>query len=505
MDHLLAYDVGTSGTKAALLTPDGRVQATAFEPYPTTYPKPLWAEQDPEDWWRAIAAATRSLLRATGTGPEQVAGIAFTTQMVNLIPLDIAGVPLRPCISWLDGRAGIEARGIMRRFGGQRIFASIVGAAITGKDVLPKMLWLKKHEPEVYRSAATLADVGGYLLLRTTGRRVVEYSVASVTGLLHLKRKTWDEGMMRLFGLDRAKFPDLVRSTDHVGGLTPAAAVDLGLRAGTPVFGGAGDGMSAPVGAGAVGEGDGHLTLGTSGFVGLITGRKVTGKRGIVTLQSADLDRFLLIAEMETAAACLRWAVETLYGMPSGSEGYQTMDREVAASVPGAGNLLFTPWMYGERAPVADERLRASFVNLGTNHTRGDMARAIYEGVAFNFRWLLELLEQKFGFRPDPLRVIGGGARSAPWIQILADITGRTLQVMPSPQEASAIGAGLLAAVGLGVHPSIASLRNLLQPERVVVPTPSAFERYHPAYTTYQALYSALRPIHHRMNRSEEE
>ena len=214
MDHVLAYDVGTSGTKAALITPDGRVQATAFEPYPTTYPRPLWAEQDPDDWWRAIAATTRSLLQAAGVGPEQVAGIAFTTQMVNLIPLDAAGLPLRPCISWLDGRAGVEARGIMRRFGGERIFASIVGAAITGKDVLPKMLWLKKHETEVYRRAATLVDVGGYLLLRTTGRRVVEYSVASVTGLLHLKRKTWDEGMMRLFGLDRAKFPDLVRSTE---------------------------------------------------------------------------------------------------------------------------------------------------------------------------------------------------------------------------------------------------------------------------------------------------
>jgi xylulokinase len=500
MDLVLAYDVGTSGTKAVLINTDGQVQAKAFEPYPTTYPRPLWAEQDPEDWWRAIAATTRRVLQAAGVGPDQVAGIAFTTQMVNLIPLDAAGAPLRPCISWLDGRAGIEARGIMRRLGGERIFAAILGAGITGKDVLPKMLWLKKHEPEVYRRAATLVDVGGYLLLRTTGRRVVEWSVASVTGLFHLKHKTWDEGMMRLFGLERAKFPDLVQSIDRVGGLTPSAAADLGLRAGTPVFGGAGDGMSAPVGAGAVGDGDGHLMLGTSGFIGAITRRKVTGKGGIVTLQSADPQHYLLIAEMETAAGCLRWAVETLYGMQPGSEGYQTMDREVAASPPGAGNLLFTPWMYGERAPVADERLRASFINLGTNHTRGDMARAIYEGVAFNYRWLLESLERGFGFRPDPLRVIGGGARSAPWVQILADITGRTMEVMPWPQEAAAVGGALLAAVGLGVHPSITSLGNLLKPERVVTPAPSAFDSFQPAYATFQSLYAALRPIHHRMN-----
>lgn len=500
MELVLAYDVGTSGTKAVLATTDGQVRATAFEAYPTTFPRPLWAEQEPEDWWRAIAATTQRVLQAAGTGPGQVAGIAFTTQLVNLIALDSTGAPLRRCISWLDGRAGNEARSIMRRLGGKGVFAAIAGAAITGKDVLPKMLWLKKHEPEVYRNAAALVDVGGYLLLRATGRLVAEWSVASVTGLFHLKRKTWDTTLMRLFGLDRAKFPELVRATDRVGGLTPSAASDLGLLVGTPVFAGAGDGMTAPVGAGAVGEGDGHLTLGTSGFVGVITGRRMTGKRGIVTLQSADPDRLLLIAEMETAAACLRWAVEQLYGMQPGSEGYGLMDREVLASPPGASNLLFTPWMYGERAPVADERLRASFVNLGANHTRGDMARAIYEGVAFNFRWLLESLEQLFGFRPNPLRVIGGGARSAPWVQILADITGRTMEVMPWPQEASAVGAGLLAAVGLGAHPSVDSLRNLLKPERVVVPTQSRPDEYEPAFATYKALYTALRPIHHRMN-----
>jgi xylulokinase len=505
MDLVIAYDVGTSGTKAALIRTDGQVQATAFEAYPTTYPRPLWAEQDPEDWWRAIATTTRRVLQTAGSRAEQVAGMALTTQMVNLIPLDAAGIPLIRCISWLDGRAGTEARGIMRRFGGERIFAALIGSAITGKDVLPKMLWLKKHEAEVYRRAASLVDCSGYLLLRTTGRRVTECSVASVTGLFDLKRKTWDETMMRLFGLERAKFPDLVRSTDLVGGLTPSAAADLDLRAGTPVFGGAGDAQSAPVGAGAVGEGDGHLTLGTSGFAGVITGRRVVGRRGIVTLQSADPDRFLLIAEMETAGACVRWAVEQLYGMQPGSEGYQKMDREVAASPPGAGNLLFTPWMYGERAPVADELLRASFINLGANHSRGDMARAIYEGVAFNFRWQLELIEELFGFRPDPLRVMGGGARSAPWVQILADITGRTMEVMPRPQEASAIGTGLLAAVGLGVHPSIASLRDLIKPERVVLPTSSGFEDYRPAYSTYQALYTALRPIHHRMNTLDKE
>lgn len=504
MPTLLALDVGTSGTKAALIAADGSILGSAFEPYPTRYPRPLWAEQDPAEWWAAVAVATRAVMQRAGARPAELLGLSFSTQMLNTIPVDARGVPLRPAISWLDGRAVEEARWVMRRLGGPGIFALIVGAALTGKDLLPKFVWLKRNEPEIYRRADALYDASSYLLHRATGRRVAEWSVASVTGLFNLKSKTWDTGLMRFFGLDPAKFPELVHACERVGGLTAEAAGELGLLPGTPVFAGAGDAQCAAVGSGAVGESAGHLCLGTSGFVGVITSRRTTGRRGIATIQSADRGRLLLIAETETCGACLKWAAQQLYGLEPQDSAYAHMDARVAAEAPGAGGLLFTPWMYGERAPVSDERLRASFVNLGANHTRDQMARAIYEGVAYNLRWILESIEQLYGFRPDPLRVIGGGARGLPWLQIVADVSGRTLEALPHPQESAAIGAALIGAVGAGVYPSIEATRAVIQPGAVVSSDPSRRPLYDELYHAFRRLYGALRDLHHQLNRPPE-
>ncbi|MCS6906692.1 MAG: FGGY-family carbohydrate kinase, partial [Anaerolineales bacterium] len=441
MVYILAFDVGTSGCKAALVCPDGELQGTAFEPYPTYYPRALWAEQNPEDWWEAVCKTTRRILAENRVTPSEIAGLAFSTQMVNLLPIDREGQPLRPCISWLDGRAEEEAEQIMRRVGGRAIFTALVGVAITGKDVLPKYIWLKKHEPEIYRRAAALVDCSGYLLTKTTGRLVAEWTVSSVTGVFNLKTKTWDTALMRFLGLDPSKFPELVLPYDQVGGLRRQAAQAMGLLEGTPVFGGAGDAMTAAVGSGAVGEGEGHLCLGTSGFVGIVTSKRVVGKRGIPTIQSADPQKLLLIAETETAGACLKWAGREFFQREPDSELFARMDEEVSRVEAGAGKLIFTPWMYGERTPIADERLRAAFINLGANHTYAHMLRAVYEGVGYNVRWIVENIAELYGFRPDPLRTMGGGAKGLPWVQIVADITGRTLECVAQPQHTTALGA----------------------------------------------------------------
>jgi len=423
--------------------------------------------------------------------------------MINVIPLDGHAQPLLPCISWLDGRAGEEAQIVMRKIGGPSIFALVVGVALTGKDLLPKYLWLKRNRPDIYAQTAAFVDASGYLLHRATGRLVYEWSVASVTGLFNLKTKTWDTGLMRLMGIDAAKFPELVRSHEKVGGLTAEAASDLGLREGTPVFGGAGDAMTAVVGSGAVGEAEGHLCLGTSGFTGIISSRRVAGKRGIVSIQSADPDKLLLISETETCGACLKWAAHELYGVEPDATIYARMDEEVASTEPGAGKLIFTPWMYGERSPVADESVRSSFINLGANHTRSQMTRAIYEGVAYNLRWMLESISDLYGFRPEPLRVIGGGARGLPWLQIIADVTGRALEAVPHPQEATAMGAALIAAVGLGLVPSLEAVKPLVPVGHVVTPNPAPRVAYDELYTAYKTIYRSLRSLYHALNRPE--
>ncbi len=504
MPYLLAYDVGTGGTKAALVTPEGQVAAKAFAPYPTHYPRRLWAEQDPADWWQAVCQTTRQVLSSAAARPGDILGLAFSTQMVNLIPVDARGEPLARCISWLDGRAVDEAHQVMRRLGGPTVFAMLVGVALTGKDLLPKYLWLRRNQPDLYRRASAFLDASGYVLHRATGTLVYEWTSACVTGLFNMKTKAWDTGLMRLFGLDPGKFPPLVQSCERVGGLTAEAAEQLSLLQGTPVFGGAGDAMSAAVGSGAVGEAEGHLCLGTSAFVGIVTSRRVTGRRGLVTLQSADRDKYLLLGEMETCGECLNWAARALYGSEPGSAAFAQMDAEVASSEPGAGGLLFTPWMYGERSPIADEQLRAAFINLGANHTRPQLTRAIYEGTAFNLRWILDSMDELYHFRPATLRLIGGGARGQPWVRIVADVTGRTLEVVPNPQDAGAIGAALIAAVGLGLYPSIEATRSVVPAGSVVTPAVPPPAVYHELYTAFQRLYPALRPLYHRLNRPAE-
>ncbi|MFN8474583.1 MAG: FGGY-family carbohydrate kinase [Anaerolineae bacterium] len=501
MNHLLAYDVGTSGAKAVLTTTEGRVVATAFAPYPTLYPRPTWAHQGPADWWRAVGETTQHVLHAGGAKPESVAGLAFSTQMLNVVCLDRQQEPIGPAISWLDGRAGAEAAWVMRRLGGPRAFAMIVGAALTGKDLLPKYLWIKRHAPDVYAQTASFVDASGYLLHRTTGRLAYEWTCASVTGLFSLKSKKWDGMLMRLFGLDAAKFPETAPSAARIGGLTAAAAAHLGLTEGTPVFGGAGDAMTAAVGSGALGEGEGHLCLGTSGFVGIMTARRVTGRRGMATVQSADPDKLLLVGVNETSAECLRWAARELYGADDADPSiYPKMDAEVAASAPGAGGLIFTPWLYGERCPIADERLRAGFINLGANHTRAQMTRAIYEGVAYNVRWVLESMDELYRFRPAALRAVGGGARGLPWLQIIADVSGRALEVVENPHHAGAVGAALLAAVGLGIYPSVPAIERVVQPTHVIAPNPGARAVYDPLYAAFQEIYPALRAVYGKLN-----
>mgnify|MGYP005840812623 CR=1 FL=1 len=501
MEYFLAHDVGTSGCKAVIVTGSGRMVAKAFSPYPTQYPKPLWAEQNPEDWWKGVIEATREVLASSGVNPQEIHGMAFSTQMVNAIPIDSRGDPLRPCISWLDGRAWEEARLVMRRLGGARVFSFIVGSALTGKDLLPKYLWLKRHEPEIYKAAAAIVDCSSYLLFRATGNLVYEWSTASVTGLFNLKSKTWDKTLIRFFGLDPVKFPELVRSYTRVGGLTQRAAAELGLPEGLPIFAGAGDAMSAAVGCGAVGEGEAHLCLGTSGFVGIVTARRVVGRRGIVSIQSADPEKFLLIAETETAAACLRWAVREIYGMQPETEAFDRMDHEVSLEAPGSGDLIFTPWMYGERCPVADESLRAAFINLGANHRRAQMARAVYEGVAYNIRWILESISAYYGFKAEPLRVLGGGARSPVWMRIMAEVCQRTLEIVPNPQEVSAIGAGLIAALGAGLHSSFESLKALIPVESIVRPDLTWEATYARLYDSFRQIHRSLRGIYHQLNR----
>jgi xylulokinase len=411
-------------------------------------------------------------LERSGIAPRDVLAMVYTTQMLGLVPMGADGQPMRPAIIWLDGRAPEQAERLMRKFLGRRIFALVAGAELSGKDGMPKLLWLKENEPQIYHGMACFLDVNGYLTYRATDQMVFEWSGASAFGL-DLKKKDWLRGIIRYMGLDLEKFPPLVRSVDQVGGLTAEAARDCGLLEGTPIFGGGGDVPGAAVGSGAVGEGEGP-------------------------------DRALLLAEMETAGACLKWIADEFYrheqADPNIPNVYALMDQDVDTIPPGSDFLVCTPWMYGERSPVADTWVRSTFFNLSADHSREHLLRAVYEGVAYNLRWMIEIVETHFGFPLPALRVVGGGAQGAPWMQIIADVTGRRVETVVNPQEAGAVGAALTAAVGLGLYPDFAALKNVVRVEREFEPQAHNAEVYDCLYQAYQRIYGCLRDLYREVN-----
>ena len=502
--YIIAHDVGTSGNKAVLVDTEGRVHGKCFEPYRTYYPSPGWGEQEPTDWWRAVSTATRLLLERARVSPGDVICITYAGQLLGIVPMDSMSGHLRRAIIWLDCRAGEQAERMMNKFLGPHVFALVAGTVVGGKDGVPKLLWLKSEEPDIYKKMCCFLDVTGYLLYRSTGNMVMEWTGASVFGL-NLKKKTWLEGIFRYVGLDPHKLPFLVRSIDKVGELTREASDECGLLQGTPVIAGGGDAPCAAVGAGAVGEGEGHVYLGTSGWVGVVTERTPRGRCGAATIQSADPNKTFLFAETEAAGGCIQWIADQFYKAekkdPNIPNVYALMDDEVTRIPPGSNYLLFTPWIYGERAPIDDCYVRATFLNLSAEHTREDMLRAVYEGVAYNIRWIVEIVEKEFKFPLPYLRVIGGGAKGKPWMQILADITRRKIETVCEPQEAGAVGAALVAAVGMGIYPDFESLRKVVKVDSVYEPQPGNVEFYDSLFHCYQDVYRNLRGFYRKLNK----
>lgn len=502
-EYIVAHDVGTSGSKAVLVDTGGRIHGKAYASYKVSYPRPDWAEQHPDDWWSAITHTTRQVVEESGVAPKDIQCMVFSTQMLGIVPMDREGDPLREAIIWLDNRACTEACRVMRKFGGARLFTTIAGATLCGKDGIPKLVWLKEQEPDIYHGMCCFLDVAGYLVYRSTGNMVMDWADASVFGL-DLKKKTWLNGIFRYVGLDPGKFPPLVKSIDRVGELTAEAAQQCGLLQGTPVMAGAGDAPCAAVGSGAVGEGDGHVYLGTSGWVGVVTRRMPKGKCGIASIHSADPGKAFLFAESEIAGGCLQWMADEFYqgekNDPQIRNVFALMDEKVNDVPPGSHYLIFTPWMYGERAPIADCYVRSTFVNLSADHTREDLLRAVYEGVAYNIRWIVEIVENTYHFPLPALRVIGGGARSEPWMHILADVTHKKVETVGDPQEAGAVGAALTAAVGLGIYPDFESLKKVVKVDKTIEPDGGDAGIYDFLYESYKEVYTDLRELYCKLN-----
>lgn len=459
----VGHDVGTSGTKSVLLDEHGRVHATALASHELSLPAPGRAEQDPEAWLRAAGETTRALLAEAGARPELVGGVAFAGQMLTLVPLDAEGRATRSAIAWMDDRAEEEARRIARRFGGPRLLRRIAGASPTGKDLVAKVAWLRRHEPETFARTRWLGDATSFLVARTTGRIGLDPTAAAATGLLDLRTRTVSRLLGRLAGFPLDWLPPLTASASVAGGLHAAGAAALGLPVGTKVATGLADIPALALGTGATRVGDTHLYLGTSAWVARATARpSPSPPAGVAAIPSGDATGCLAVGESEAAGASRGWA-ERLLGLSRAA-----FDEHAARSPAGARGLVFAPWLYGERAPFPDATLRGGLVNLAVEHDATDVARAVLEGVALNLRCVLEAIEPPTAEAALP--VAGGGAESDVWLQIVADVTGRRLVRVARPRYAGARGVALVAAVAAGAVPSVAHLARLVEVERTFVP-----------------------------------
>jgi xylulokinase len=473
MSAIVGLDVGTTGVKALAISADGEILARAEREYELSIPRPGWAEQDPEDWWRASEAALAAL------GVSDIAGIGLSGQMHGLVVLDRGGRVLRPAILWNDGRTGVECAEIEERVGLDRLIELTGNRALTGFTA-PKLLWLRRHEPDVYGRIAHVLLPKDYVRLRLTGARAMDVADASGTLLFDVAGRRWSDEVLAALELEADWLPPVLESPE-VSGATGE---------GVPVAAGAGDQPAAALGVGVDRPGPVSVVLGTSGVVlAALPAFAADSAARVHAFCHAVPGVWQAMGVMLSAAGSLRWLRDALVG-----ESYDELAREAARWPPGTEGLLFAPYLAGERTPHADPDARGAFTGLSLRHDRGALVRAVLEGVAYGLRDSLELLRE-LGVEPEVGRVSGGGARSGLWLRIVASVLGLPLE-RTAAEEGSAYGAALLGGVVGGVFPGpTEAVERCVRVGERVEPDALWQEAYEAGYARFRRLYPSLRPL----------
>jgi xylulokinase len=477
----IGLDIGTSGVKAVAVRMDGTVAATAAREYPLLTPRPGWAEQDPEEWWRAAVSALGEL--TGGPGGLAVGGIGLTGQMHGAVFLDASGGSIRPAILWCDQRTAAEAAEITAAVGAERLLEVTANPVLTGFQA-PKIAWLRSHEPENFARVRHVLLPKDFIRYRLSGDFLSDVSDCSGTSLFDVPRRSWSDGLLETLGFPREWFPDAVESARPAGVVSEAGAAATGLAVGTPIAAGGGDQAAGAVGAGIVRTGVVSSTVGTSGVVFAYADRPWTDPLGrIHTFCHAVPGAWHVMGVVLSAGGALRWLRDTL-----GYSGYVEITVDAATVPPGADGLLFLPYLAGERTPHKDPNARAVFFGLTLSHTRAHMARAVLEGVGFALNDSFEIFRE-LNVPMEEVRAAGGGARSQLWLQIQADITGLPHRRM-NVDEGPAYGAAILAGAATGHFESVpAATDAFLHPVSEVVPNRANRARYDDAYALYRDLY----------------
>ena len=487
-DLVLGLDVSTTGTKALLIDRAGKVIGVAVAEYDFASPRPLWAEQDPALWWSAAQETIAAVLRESGVSAERIAAVGPAGQMHGLVLLDADGEVVRPAILWNDGRTGAENTAINEIVGPER-FISITGNQPLASYTAGKLLWVREHEPENWARARHMLLPKDYVRFKLTGEHALDVADGAGTALFDLGARTWSAAVAHELGLDPAMLPRTVEGPDVVGFVTKAAAAATGLRAGTPVVGGAGDQAANAVGVGAVVPGISAMSVGTSGVVFVPTAGPAIEPDGLLSsFCHAVPGTWHLMGVTLSAAGSLKWLRDEL----AAGLTWDELTALAEPIPPGSEGLVFLPYLSGERTPHPDPLARGAFVGLTVRHGLGHMARAVLEGVAFSLRDVFELVRET---APDPLlelRASGGGTNSTLWRQIIADVLGMPI-LLTRTTEGVALGAGILAAVAAGWYETVGeACEAMVEVTDTTTPGAQAGE-YEAAYAVYRALYPALK------------
>ena len=498
-EGILTFDIGTTGVKTSVFGVAGTELASVSVAYQTWYPRAGHAEQDADDFWTAAVQGARRLFALPGLDPGCVLAIGVSGHMNGCLPVDAEGRPLCREIIHSDSRSGPERDAILDAcpLGD---FHELTGNRADPHLSLPKILWLRNHLPDLYRSTAFFINSKDFVVSRLTGTvGLTDFSDASLTVAMDIRKKVWAEGLLRDLGLDSAKFPRIARSGDRAGGLTAEAAALLGLAEGTPVAVGGGDAACATRGAGITDDSRAYCCVGSSAWMSTLA--KEPLRDPLMRMQNFyDLDGELcnVCGTVQSASIALDWARRELGGNLAADAGgrdlYAHMAGLVRLSPPGSHGLLFFPCLMGERTPWWDEAARGAFIGMSLHHTQADILRAIHEGVAHSLKTVLGIYDES-GFPRSELTLLGGGALNEAWVEILCDVLDRRLRIHAKPLSATSLGAAMAAGVAVGVYPDYAAASAIATLGQVFEPDPARAGVHRKYHAVWSVVYERLKPV----------
>nr|WP_244266992.1 MULTISPECIES: xylulokinase [Moorella] len=505
---LLGIDVGTSGCKSILVDEEGSVIAKSVAEYPLYTPYPGWAEQEPEDWWRATVATINRLLRESQVNPKGIVGIGLSGQMHGMVPLDAEYRVLRRAILWNDQRTAPQCQEIVQAVGGEDNLLTYTNNAMLPGYTAGKILWLREHEPEVFDKTRIILNPKDYIRFRLTGQFATEVSDASGTGLFDVKNRRWSDKLLAILQISTDLLPHCFESDQVTGWVTRQAAEETGLPAGLPVVGGGGDAVIQTTGMGVTKEGILGLIIGTAGIVAMgLESFKENPQGKLQIFCNNAPGTWHAMGVTLAAGGSYQWYTQTLCegerirAEDTGEDVYALLEGSIMSAPPGSKGLVFLPYLSGERCPYADPAARGSFIGLTLLHTKADMTRAVMEGVTYSLYHVFEQLrELDKDMKVTAAIVSGGASRSAAWRQIIADVFQLPTRTVTGSSEGGAYGAALVAGVGCGVWTSIEEAVGFMQIESETEPNGALGDIYGEMLEIYKGLYPALRQTFTRIS-----